>query len=133
MSVFRGLWRTHFYHEHCSDCCTKFPNNEHRFNHGREGDVESVLIDSNSSRQDCVDAVSAECLSKGTLVDTNENTLKRTLPFNEYVSVFANCTNALLGVSIFTTPWGYAKSGLLGTTSCISMLHIDLSFHLRVL
>ena len=88
-----------------------------------------MLIKSGSNCNDCVDAVNAECRSKGTLIDTNESTLRRTLPFSEYVSVFANCTNALLGVSIFTTPWGYAKSGLLGITSCTShMLHLDVSY-----
>lgn len=45
---------------------------------------------------------------------TIESISKRRLPFPEYLSVVANSTNALLGVSIFATPWGYAKSGLLG-------------------
>jgi hypothetical protein len=45
---------------------------------------------------------------------TIEKISKRRLPFSEYVSVVANCMNALLGVSIFTTPWGFAKSGILG-------------------
>ena len=39
---------------------------------------------------------------------------KRNLPLNEFVSVVANATNALLGVSIFAMPWGFAKSGLMG-------------------
>ena len=45
---------------------------------------------------------------------TIEKISKRRLPLSEYVSVVANCMNALLGVSIFTTPWGFAKSGILG-------------------
>jgi hypothetical protein len=40
---------------------------------------------------------------------------KKRMPFPEYLSVVANSTNALLGVSIFATPWGFARSGLLGT------------------
>ena len=39
---------------------------------------------------------------------------KKRMPFPQYLSVVANSTNALLGVSIFATPWGFARSGLLG-------------------
>lgn len=55
---------------------------------------------------------------------TIEKISKRRLPFSEYVSVVANCMNALLGVSIFTTPWGFAKSGILGELRSNTALHL---------
>ena len=33
---------------------------------------------------------------------------------NRSISVIANTTNALLGVSIFAMPWGFQQSGILG-------------------
>jgi amino acid permease len=51
----------------------------------------------------------------------------KAMAFPDYISVVANSTNALLGVSIFAMPWGFAKSGLLGG-SFITMFVASLSF-----
>jgi hypothetical protein len=47
--------------------------------------------------------------------------------FSHYISVVANATNALLGVSIFMMPWGFMQSGLVGG-SFITFFVAGLSF-----
>ena len=111
----------YFFHQSVSMIClisfyfslitssTEFDHEQELF----ENNVESVIQENNHN---LLHTLNLDNIPNTRLRSTStiEKFSKKNLPFREFVSVVANATNALLGVSIFAMPWGFAKSGLIG-------------------